>query len=88
MSEHQEDTELFHSMINRVLDKEVAPFYEQWEEETAIPRDVWRNLGQAGMLGIDMPEEYGGAAASFEISQLAIEEMVALPQATIFTPTS
>ncbi|WP_417515218.1 acyl-CoA dehydrogenase family protein [Marinobacter sp.] len=75
MSGHQEDTELFHSMINRVLDKEVAPFYEQWEEEAAIPRELWHTLGQAGMLGIDMPEAYGGAEASFEISQLAIEEM-------------
>jgi len=62
-------------MINRVLDKEIAPFYEQWEEKGVIPRDVWRTLGDAGMLGIDMPEEYGGAEASFEISQLAIEEI-------------
>ncbi|GGE69314.1 acyl-CoA dehydrogenase [Streptosporangium jomthongense] len=75
MPERAEDTELFHNMINRVLDKEVAPFYDQWEEEAAIPRSVWNTLGQAGMLGIDMPEEYGGAAASFEISQLAISEI-------------
>ncbi|MBU2874724.1 acyl-CoA dehydrogenase family protein [Marinobacter salexigens] len=75
MSGHQEDTALFHEMINRVLDKEIAPHYEQWEEQSAIPRSVWNTLGQAGMLGIDMPEEYGGAAASFEISQLAISEI-------------
>lgn len=75
MSGHQEDTALFHEMINRVLDKEIAPHYEQWEEQSAIPRSVWNTLGQAGMLGIDMPEEYGGAGASFEISQLAISEI-------------
>lgn len=75
MSGHQEDTALFHEMINRFLDKEIAPHYEQWEEQSAIPRSVWNTLGQAGMLGIDMPEEYGGAGASFEISQLAISEI-------------
>src|SRR5690554_3047452 len=75
MSGHQEDTALFHEMINRVLDKEIAPHYEQWEEQSAIPRSVWNTLGQAGMLGIDMPEEYGRAGASFEISQLAISEI-------------
>jgi alkylation response protein AidB-like acyl-CoA dehydrogenase len=75
MSGHQEDTELFRVMINRVLDKEVVPFYEQWEEEAIIPRELWHVLGQAGMLGIDMPETYGGVAASFGISQLAIEEI-------------
>lgn len=75
MSGHQDDTALFHEMINRVLDKEIAPHYDEWEEQSAIPRPVWNTLGQAGMLGIDMPDEYGGAAASFEISQLAISEI-------------
>lgn len=75
MSGHKEDAVLFQEMINRVLDKEVAPFYDQWERESAIPRSAWNTLGQAGMLGIDMPEEYGGAGASFEISQLAISEI-------------
>lgn len=75
MSGRKEDAVLFQEMINRVLDKEVAPFYDQWERESAIPRSAWNTLGQAGMLGIDMPEEYGGAGASFEISQLAISEI-------------
>lgn len=75
MSGHQDDTALFHEMINRVLDREIAPHYDEWEEQSAIPRQAWNTLGQAGMLGIDMPEEYGGAVASFEISQLAISEI-------------
>jgi hypothetical protein len=40
MSGHHQNTELFRSMINRVLEKEIAPFYEQWEEKGIIPRDV------------------------------------------------
>ncbi|WP_303289021.1 acyl-CoA dehydrogenase family protein [Marinobacter sp. SS5-14b] len=75
MSAEQADTELFQAMIVRALEQEVTPFYEQWEEAGEIPRSLWNTLGQAGMLGIDMPEEYGGAAASFEVSQLAIEEI-------------
>ena len=75
MSAEQADTELFQAMIVRALEQEVTPFYEQWEEAGEIPRQLWHTLGQAGMLGIDMPEEYGGAAASFEVSQLAIEEI-------------
>ena len=75
MSAEQADTELFQAMIVRALEQEVTPFYEQWEDAGEIPRSLWNTLGQAGMLGIDMPEEYGGAAASFEVSQLAIEEI-------------
>lgn len=75
MSVEQPDIDLFQTMINRALEQEVAPYYEQWEEAEEIPRQLWNTLGQAGMLGIDMPEAYGGAGAAFEISQLAIEEI-------------
>ena len=75
MSAEQAETELFQAMIVRALEQEVTPFYEQWEEAGEIPRQLWHTLGQAGMLGIDLPEEYGGAAANFEVSQLAIEEI-------------
>lgn len=75
MSAEQAETELFQAMIVRALEQEVTPFYEQWEAAGEIPRQLWHTLGQAGMLGIDMPEAYGGAAASFEVSQLAIEEI-------------
>lgn len=74
MPKEQAETELFQTMIVRALEQEVAPFYEQWEEAGELPRALWNTLGEAGMLGIDLPEEYGGAGASFEISQLAIEE--------------
>ncbi|MFT5720491.1 MAG: acyl-CoA dehydrogenase [Motiliproteus sp.] len=75
MPEHNEDTELFQTMISRVLEQEVAPHYEAWEAAGSIPRSLWNTLGAAGMLGIDMPEQYGGAAARMEICQLAVEEI-------------
>jgi len=75
MAKEQAEIELFQTMITRALEQEVAPFYEQWEEAGEVPRALWNTLGEAGMLGIDLPEAYGGAGASFEISQLAIEEI-------------
>src|SRR5690554_4429016 len=75
MSAEQAETELFQAMIVRALEQEVTPFYEQWEEAGEIPRSLWNTLGQAGELGLDVPEDYGDAAASFGVSQLAIEEV-------------
>jgi len=75
MSHQDEDKALFHSMIIRIIEQEIAPYYEQWEKAQCVPKSLWSTLGRAGMLGIDMPEQYGGAAANFEISQLAIEEL-------------
>ena len=75
MSAQDEDKQLFHSMISRIIDKEIAPFYDEWEKAHCVPKVLWKTLGEAGMLGIDMPEQYGGSEAEFEISQLAIEEL-------------
>ncbi len=75
MSEQDEYTELFHSMITRVLEQEMVPYYEEWEEAHAIPKTLWPTLGEAGMLGIDMPEEYGGSGATVEIAMMAVEEI-------------
>lgn len=68
-------TPLFHDMICRFLDQEVAPHYAAWEEAGEVPRDLWKRMGEAGLLGIDMPEPLGGAGADFAITQLVIEEI-------------
>ncbi|BBI75117.2 acyl-CoA dehydrogenase [Vreelandella aquamarina] len=66
---------LFHTMITRCLAQEVAPFYPQWEDAGEIPRSLWKALGAAGLLGIDLDEAYGGSAADIAVTQLALEEM-------------
>ncbi|WP_051227989.1 acyl-CoA dehydrogenase family protein [Oceanospirillum beijerinckii] len=72
---NDEDYQIFQTMIQRVLEQEIAPNFEHWEEAGQVPRSLWNTLGEAGLLGVDMPEEYGGASASFEICQLVIEEL-------------
>ncbi len=68
-------TPLFHDMICRFLEQEVAPHYEAWEAAGELPRELWRQMGEAGLLGIDMPEPLGGAGVDFAITQLVIEEI-------------
>ncbi len=73
---HQDElTPLFHDMICRFLEQEVAPHYEAWEAAGEMPRAMWQRMGEAGLLGIDMPEPLGGAGADFAITQLAVEEI-------------
>ncbi|MGR2740783.1 acyl-CoA dehydrogenase family protein [Billgrantia sp. Q4P2] len=76
MSTPQDDlTPLFHDTIRRFLEQEVAPHYEAWEAAGEMPRSLWQKLGEAGLLGIDLPEELGGSGADFAIVQLALEEI-------------
>ncbi|UBR50478.1 acyl-CoA dehydrogenase family protein [Halomonas sp. FeN2] len=68
-------TDLFHAMIKRCLSQEVAPYYDEWEAAGEMPRSLWRALGAAGLLGIDLDEQHGGSGADIAITQLALEEL-------------
>lgn len=72
---NNEELELFRDMVLRFFEQEVAPYYEQWEKDHMVPRELWNTMGQAGLLCVDMPEEYGAAAASFEVNQMIEWEM-------------
>lgn len=69
------ELDLFREMTVRCLEQEVLPHYEEWEEKAFTPRNIWNTLGEAGLLGPDLPEEYGAAEASFEVTQMITEEM-------------
>jgi acyl-CoA dehydrogenase len=53
----QED---FRSMVRDFLIKEVEPDYAKWEEAGHVPRELYRRLGDLGVIGLAVPEEYGG----------------------------
>ena len=65
---------MFRESCRRFFDKEVVPFHMKWEEEGIVPRALWRKAGGQGLLGMTMPEEYGGAGADFLYNTILIEE--------------
>jgi alkylation response protein AidB-like acyl-CoA dehydrogenase len=54
---------------------EVAPVIRHFDEAHEFPREVVRKLGQTGLLGALVPEEYGGAALDHVSYALAVEEL-------------
>lgn len=70
-----EDHEAFRAMIRSFVEGEVAPVYGEWEEAGHPPRDFYRRLGDLGVLGIQVPEEYGGGGeTSFKYQAVVSEE--------------
>ncbi|SFK60352.1 acyl-CoA dehydrogenase family protein [Streptomyces pini] len=55
-----EDHEAFRQTVRAFLEREVLPHYERWEREGAVDREAWRAAGRQGLLGVAVPEEYGG----------------------------
>lgn len=70
-----EELTLFRDMSRRAFEQEIAPHFEQWEEDHLVPRELWNKLGEAGLLCPDMPEEYGGAGTSPHVTLALIEEL-------------
>jgi acyl-CoA dehydrogenase len=54
------DHEAFRAQVRRFVDREVAPFIEQWETAGELPRELHRKAAEAGFLGVGFPEAYGG----------------------------
>ena len=66
--------ELFRDNFRRFLNEYVAPYYEQWEEQGLIPREIWNKLGENGFLCVDVPEQYGGYGAPVHYSLMLVQE--------------
>jgi len=70
-----EDRTAFQDMVRRILQQEVAPDYDAWEEAGQLPRELWCRLGEAGLLGVDLPESLGGSEAGADICLMICEEI-------------
>ncbi|MFE9580405.1 acyl-CoA dehydrogenase family protein [Nocardia sp. NPDC006044] len=55
--------------------KESTPNQERWAKQHMVDREFWNKLGAAGLLGVDLPEEYGGLAGDFGLSAVIAEEL-------------
>ncbi|MFG3497444.1 acyl-CoA dehydrogenase family protein [Streptomyces sp. NPDC047928] len=65
----------FRDTVRTFLAKEVLPHYEQWEKDGIVSRDAWLAAGRQGLLGLAVPEEYGGGGtADFRYSAVLAEE--------------
>ncbi|WP_300008044.1 acyl-CoA dehydrogenase family protein [Pseudonocardia sp.] len=66
----------FRDLARTFVAKEVTPFHEQWESDGQVSREVWLAAGAAGLLGTDVPEEYGGGGVEdFRYNAVLLEEL-------------
>ena len=75
--ELNENQRMITDMIRAFGEKEITPFRDEWDEEQHWPVDVFKKLGDLGLMGVLIPEEYGGGGLSYTeyitiVSELAI----------------
>jgi acyl-CoA dehydrogenase len=69
-----------HNMVRETVRKfvarEIKPFVDEWEESGEFPRGLYRKAGDAGILGIGYPEEYGGSGGDIFVKIASSEELM------------
>ena len=71
----REEHELFRQNIRRFVQKEIVPNVDEWETNGEIPRNLFKQMGELGFLGIEFDPEYGGSGADLWMSIVLDEEM-------------
>jgi alkylation response protein AidB-like acyl-CoA dehydrogenase len=70
-----EDERIFRDSVFEFADQQVRPLVRQMDEEAKIPRQLIDRLFELGVMGIEIPESYGGAGARFFHAVLAVEAL-------------
>ncbi|MFI2611321.1 acyl-CoA dehydrogenase family protein [Kitasatospora sp. NPDC018619] len=72
LTEQHED---FRATVRAFLAKEVLPHYDRWEKAGIVDRSAWLAAGRQGLLGLAVPEEYGGGGTpDFRYAAVLAEE--------------
>jgi isovaleryl-CoA dehydrogenase len=70
-----EELDLLRETVHAFAEKEIAPRANLIDHDNVFPNDLWRKLGDMGLLGIAIPTEYGGSGMDFLAHLLAMEEI-------------
>ncbi len=79
-----EEERMFQSSVRRFAREQIGPYVREMDEASVFRKDILAKLFDMGLMGIEVPEEYGGQGGSFFQAVLAVEELAAVdPSASV-----
>ncbi len=70
-----EEFDALRDTVKRMCDAELAPRAQEIDAKNEFPADMWKKLGELGLLGMTIPEAYGGTALGYLAHVVAMEEV-------------
>lgn len=72
---YDDDHEAFRESVRTFIERSVRPHVEEHAREKALPRSFWLEAGRQGLLGLEVPEQYGGGeAGDYRFNAVLLEE--------------
>ncbi|NDV10903.1 MULTISPECIES: acyl-CoA dehydrogenase family protein [unclassified Rhodococcus (in: high G+C Gram-positive bacteria)] len=78
------DHEAYREVLREFLTREVEPHYERWETDRLIDRSAWLAAGRSGIIGLAVPEAYGGSGVTDYRFRNVVSEEIARTATTSF----
>jgi isovaleryl-CoA dehydrogenase len=72
---HGEDIDMLRDAVYGFAQNEIAPMAEAIDEKNEFPNELWPKLGEMGLLGLTVAEEYGGSNLGYLAHVIAMEEI-------------
>jgi alkylation response protein AidB-like acyl-CoA dehydrogenase len=71
-----EELGILEESLTRFFEAEYLPHEAAWEKARIVPRAFWEKAGEAGILGISLPEDHGGMGGTIQIGRASCRERV------------
>ncbi len=72
-----EEHEAFRQSLRRFVEREITPHVAGWEAEGAVPRALFKKMGELDFLGVRLSPEYGGSGLDFWYTTVLVQELLA-----------
>ena len=77
-----DEVDALREAVRKFADGEIAPLAESVDKDNEFPNQLWRAFGDMGLLGMTIPEEYGGTGLNY-LSHLVVMEEISRASASI-----
>lgn len=66
----------FQELVRTFIEREITPHLDSWITAGLMPRELWTSAGEKGLLGLLVPDEFGGAGLTdFRYCAILVEEL-------------
>ncbi len=75
LTDLSEDEKLFRDTVKSFADEKIRPLVSKMDQDAKMPRDLIDACFELGLMGIEIPDSFGGAGSTFFMSVLVVEEL-------------